>query len=268
MTYFQEEKPRKKLSEYKCTKYEREIFTPEKQQLRTDYLIGILGDVEVDEETYKMFIKSFQTYGGMYDVRTKKETFKGIYDIISQYRELTPSAIEEIWHFYISDLFEEYQLPSLLEKYIEMFGQTDDAFTSYIDFVKRKAKLHQEKFDEDAKKVDDLPGYSKRFKDHLKGLIRRQHYTYDTVSKFLPSPELVTADEEQLLDIETKTRIYFGSCEPISYSFIETLLEEGTLDSYYDELYYHINYATKVPATFTKQDYLASITKQKTYKKD
>jgi len=45
------------------------------RKLRTEYLISILGDVMFSQDIYELFIKQFKILGGMYDVRTKLDTF-------------------------------------------------------------------------------------------------------------------------------------------------------------------------------------------------
>lgn len=65
------------------------IFTEEARQCRTKYIKEILGDISLDADTYKLFITQFQCFGGRYDVRTSKETIKGIYDISKRYPQLT-----------------------------------------------------------------------------------------------------------------------------------------------------------------------------------
>lgn len=141
--YFKEEPtPKYKLSEYlekDAADFKGSIFTEEQRQQRTKYLMHILGDVSLDEKAYKVFMTAFQRFGGRYSVQTKEETFQGIYEITEKYPELTDKALEEIWFSYIKDLYEEYDLVDMLEKYFSIHGQTDDAFQAYLDFVERKA---------------------------------------------------------------------------------------------------------------------------------
>ena len=97
--YFKKEVSEKhRLSEY--LEYNDEDFKflrcdKGRRTPRTKYIMEILGDVEMDEETYKLFIGQFQSFGGRYDVRTKKETIKGIYDISTKYPSLAEDALEE-----------------------------------------------------------------------------------------------------------------------------------------------------------------------------
>ena len=77
--------------------------------------------------TYKLFLKQWQCSGGMYDVRTKKETFKGIYDISQRFSFLTVTALGELWFRYISDLFEEFKLRGLC-----MDGKTKQFVIDYL----------------------------------------------------------------------------------------------------------------------------------------
>jgi len=52
------------------------------KQRELKYLIEVLGDVTLDEDMMKLFHQQFHRFGGRYSVRTKPETFKGIYGII------------------------------------------------------------------------------------------------------------------------------------------------------------------------------------------
>ena len=73
-----------------------------------DYLISVIGDVLMDETCIKVFISEFSCFGGRYDVRTKPETIRGIYDIYTKYPKLSKDAIEKLFFTYIQDLYEEY----------------------------------------------------------------------------------------------------------------------------------------------------------------
>lgn len=265
--FFKEEETQKfLLSEYlekDSSEFKGCIFDEKSRQARTKYLIETLGDISLDEDTYKLFIKQFQSYGGRYDVRVKPETLQGIYEITEKYPSLTATAIDEIWFVYIKDLFEEYSLLDILEKYIEVHGKTDDALQAYLDFIDRKADEHQKKYEEDALRVDELKDtYSKQFVSHIKALIKRAHYSYDDIKKCLPTPELISTDEKHLSDISARTRIFTGCCEPVSYTMLDILLEDQTLDTYPETPTYYISSGRQVQATFTKQEFLDSIRKQ------
>ena len=261
MKYIMErEKEEKKLSEYLKDKSKSYRWSEEARVARTEYLIEILGDVLFDQELYETFIGEFSCWGGRYDVRTKKETIKGIYEISRKYPYLTETGVEHIWFKYIRDLFEEYSLMDVFEKYVEMFGKTDEAFELFMDYIDKKADIHQKQYEEDAKLADELlDSYSQGFVDHLKGLIKREHFTYDYLKEYLPCSELITKDEEHICEISTKTRIYFGCCLPVSYTMFDILIEDGTLDTYTDTPTYYINSSIKEPATFTKDEFLRSI---------
>lgn len=266
--YFKEEQLKEiLLSEYlkkDASEFEKCIFSECDRITRTEYLIDILGDVSLDRAIYELFIKQFQCFGGKYDVRTKPDTIRGIYNIIKKYSMLTEAAISEIWFIYIKDLYEEYELLSVLDKYIEIFGKKDETFKLFIDYVEKKSDQHQQRYIEDSLQADELKEeYGEKFTNHVKSLIRRKHYTYDEIKKYLPSSELVKKDEQQLIDISTKTRIFIGCCEPVSYTMLDILLEYKTLDLYSDKPTYYISSGKKELATFTKQEFLNSISKEK-----
>lgn len=265
--YFQkEELPKHKLSEYleyQDSDFKYLLCDTGKRIPRTKYIIEVLGDVEMDVETYKLFIGQFQSFGGRYDVRTKPETIKGIYDISQKYPFLAKDALEEIWFVYIKDLFEEYALDEMLSKYLELHGQTDDALHAYLDFVDRKADEYGVRFEEDAEKLDAyIKEYGLDFIKHLKYIVKSQHILASEIEKALPEKELVEKDRQQLIDISTQTRIFMGCCHPISYQMIESLATGEGLDYYPEQPAYLINGTRTIETTFTKQEFLDSIQKR------
>lgn len=264
--YFKEENLQKfKLSEY-LKKDESEfkgcIFSEEPRIARTKYIMKILGDISLDKPTYELFIKQFQSYGGRYDVRTKPDTIKGIYEIQERYPYLTKNAIEKIWFVYIKDLFDTYSLVDVLQKYIDIHGQTDDALESFIDYVNRKADEFNIQFEEAAKELESYKEeYDENLVKHLQYIIKSQHIDVEEVKKSLPSNELIEKDREQLSEISRSTRIFMGICHPISYQMIECLATGEGVDSYPDTLHYIINSSREIEATFTKQEFLESVKK-------
>lgn len=265
MKYFKEsEKEEKLLSEYLKDGSKSYRWSEDARIARTKYLMDILGDVPFSQELYETFIGEFQCWGGRYDVRTKKETIKGIYEISRKYPFLTEDGIEHIWFKYIRDLFEEYSIMDVFEKYVEMFGKTDEAFELFMDYIDKKADIHQERYEQDAKLADELvSSYGQSFVDHIKGLIKREHFTYDYLKEYLPSSELIKKDEKHIHELSRKTRIYFGCCLPVSYTMFDILIEDGTLDTYTDTPTYYINSSIKEQATFTKKEFLDSIKKDR-----
>ena len=262
--YFQEEKVKKlKLSEYlKLTESEFKYFLCDEKnrEPRTKYIMNIVGDIELDEETYKIFLKQFQSCGGRYDVRTNEVTIKGIYEISKKYPFLTAEALDEIWFIYIQDLFEEYQLSDALEYFIELHGKKDQTLISYINYIEEKVNEFDQKFYEEATKLNI---YSKEYDQelikHLQYVIKTQHIYSQQIIKSLPTPELIKRDKKQLNEIINKTRIYFGACHPISYQMIESLALGKGLTNYPEQPKYVINKTEIIPTTFTKKEFLDSI---------
>lgn len=269
-SYFKEKETKKlKLSEYlKLTEFKCFLCDEKYREPRTKYIMEIIGDVELDEETYKLFLRQFQSCGGRYDVRLKPETIKGIYDISQKYPFLTADALDEIWFVYIHDQFEEYMLDEVLGKYIEMYGKRDEALFKYLEYVDKTAKKFDKQFIKEASKLElYCKYYDKDLIKHLQYIIKSQHIPSDKIIDCLPSSELINKDKEQLTDISTRTRIYMGACHPISYQMIESLATSEGLD-YYPELpKYIINGTTTIDTTFTKQEFLDSIKERKETKK-
>ena len=57
-----------------------------------------------------------------------------------------------------------------------------------------------------------------------------QHFCLEEIKKCLPSAEIIKKDEVQLKSIVASTRIYFGTCDPISYQMVKTLATGEGLD--------------------------------------
>jgi hypothetical protein len=74
---------------------------------------------------------------------------------------------------------------------------------------------------------------------------------------------LIKKDEQHIYDLSAQTRIFFGCCEPVSYTMVEILLEDKTLDTYTETPTYYISTGRQEQATFTKTDFLESIKKEK-----
>lgn len=263
--YFKEDYEKKLLlSEYLDKSFVSGICSEEDRKKRTEYLIDTLGDVEVDYDLYKLFISQFQRFGGRYDVRVKPETIKGIYEIVKEYPMLTTDAIDEIWFRYISDLFEEYDLVSVLHDYIKILGKGDETFSLFLEHVDKAAERQEKRYLEDSLQADELvEDYGGKFVSHIKYLITCQHYEYDEIKKYLPSSLIIKKDEQHISDISKETRIFFGCCQPVSYTMFDTLIDKKTLESYTDTPSYYISTGEIIPATFTKQKFLDSLQKVK-----
>jgi len=262
--YFKEDqKSKSKLSDYlKLGESEFKDFLCEEKYRgpRTKYIMETIGDVELDEETYKLFLRQFQRYGGRYNVRTKMETIKGIYELLQKYPSLSVEALDEIWSVYIDDQFQKYCLDQVLGKYIELYGKTSKAFVAYIEYINETAKELDTHFYEEASKLDVYCGdYDRDLIEHLQYIIKSQHISAERIISSLPSRELIAKDKEQLGEIVARTRIFFGACYPISYQMIESLATCEGLDYYPDQPKYLINGVTMIPTTFTKQEFLDSI---------
>lgn len=241
------------------------IFTDEARKKRTKYIMDILGDVSLDEETYKTFMKEFQCFGGRYDVRTKPDTIKGIYEITKNYPELTAEAIDEIWFIYIKDLFETYALTDMLGKIIERDGRTDATIQKYLDFVEKKAIEFDTPFVEDAKKLDIyIEEYGETFVKQMQYVMRSRHISSDNIINSLPESDLIKKDQKQLDDIARMTRIYMGMCLPISEQMIISQASGEGLAYYPEQPAYVISGGKTYDTTFTKQEFLDSIKKQAT----
>jgi len=266
--YFKEEEIKKlKLSEYsKIRESDFQYYVCDKKyrELREKYIMSIIGDVELDEDTYRLFMGQFDTCGGRYDVQTKRETIKGIYEILQKYPFLTAASLDQIWFVYIHDQFEEYDLVDELGQYFKRYGKTEEALDKYLGYVDEIAKEYDKQFHIDAAKLSEFcEDYGKDLIQYLQYIIKSQHISADKIISFLPSKELIDGDRKQLDKIIKETRIFFGACYPISYQMIESLATGEGLDDYPEQPQYCICGTTRIDTTFTKQEFLDSIKERK-----
>lgn len=265
--YFKEEETEKrKLSDYLKmdeSSFKHHLCEEKYRGPRTRYIMDAIGDVELDAETYKLFISQFQCFGGRYDVRTKKETYQGIYEFLQKYPKLTAAALDEIWFVYIKDQFEEYAHTEMLSKYIELHGETETALEAFLDYVDRKAKEYDAKFLSEAEELEDLKSeYGEDLIKHLQYIIKSQHIKAEEVIKALPGKDLIDKDKAQLSEISRQTGIFMSVCHPISYQMIESIAIGEGLDRYPDRPSYLINGTRKIDTTFTKEEFLGSVKKR------
>lgn len=267
-SYFKDESIGKyKLSEYlkwDHSKFKFHICGEEKIKARTEYIMDIIGDAKLDEETYELFIREFQSWGGRYDVRTSKETFKGIYEILKKYPFLSAAGLEQIWFVYIHDQFEECKLDEALEIFLKRYGKTEEALDKYLEYVDEVAKIYDSQFEQETIKLQECcKDYDEPLIKHLQYVIKSQHIRAEKIIDCLPSQELIQKDRSQLSEIIRGTRIFFGACDPISYQMIESLATGEGLDYYPDQPKYSATGVGTIEATFTKKEFLESIKKRK-----
>lgn len=260
MKYFQKEQEEKiYLSTYQQELEQKQVILQDEKDLKViKYLIELFGDIQLEKSLVKELVLSFSRYGGRYSVKSSSDTLTDLLQIKKEIPTLSTKAIEELGYYYIRDLFEEYDLKSVLHKLIKVFGEEDDTFKMYLIYVDEKGKEYQKQFEEDAKELDTLKDeYGEFYIEYLKSLITRKHLSKDKLLMKIPESELIKKDEQQLLDLSTKYKIFFGACYPLSYTLIE---QDEIID---DEFYYYISTTKEsIKTTFTKEDYLESIKKK------
>lgn len=262
--YFKDESVKQfKLSEYlkwDASKFKSFLCDDERRKARTEYIMDIIGDVELDEDTYRLFIAEFQSFGGRYDVRVRKETFKGIYSIAKKYPFLSSYGLEQIWFVYISDQFEEYELEDVLGKFFELYGKTETALEKYLEYVDKTAEKFDRQFDMEAIKLDaSCKDCDEDLLKHLQYIIKSQHIRAEQIISCIPSKELILEDKKQLGEIIRRSRIFFGACQPISYQMIESLATGEGLEDYPEQPKYSVTGIGTIATKFTKKEFLESI---------
>lgn len=266
--YFKEEKTKQfKLSEYlKMSDSDFQYYSRSERyrESRIKYIISIIGDVELDVDTYELFMEKFDSFGGKYDVQVKRETIQGIYEILQKYPFLTAESLGKIWRVYIHDQFEAYDLKDELGRYFECYGKTEEALEKYLKYVDEIAKEFDKQFYKDAAKLSEYcEDYDQDLIKYLQTIIKEQHISLECILSSLPCKELIDKDQKQLKEIIRQTRIFFGACRPISYQMIESLVTGEGLDCYPEQPQYCICGTKVIDTTFTKQEFLDSIKERK-----
>ena len=241
-------------------------YSKSQQISEVRYLRDVLGDVRLSGKVINELTRLFHVSGGKYDVRTNTETIEGLYEICSMFPKLTAPAVKELADRYIKDLFDEYSLVSILEDMIKSEGETDEVFEKFLKTVDTAAEEQQQRYIDDSTKLDQYKdeysdiGCSLDYITYLKALVIREHIPVDNIIRSMPEKELIKKDVEQLLMLSKKTRIYMGVGIPSSYELTRTFAKKGDLKSIVEQPTYHASIGnTETPTTFTKQDFLNSV---------
>ena len=268
MKYFMKQKEEKKLISTFQKELEEKLLD-EKHYVQDEidakicrYLKELFGDIELEEDLIKVFIKCYSSFGGRYLVRSEDDTLKGLLSFKIKYPTLSAKAIDKIGYYYIKDLFDEYQFERILTYFIEQHGETDLALEKYLEMVDAVAEQYQKKYERDAESISYLEDeYDKGLTKYLQTQIKYKHIQKDELLKHLPEKELVKKDEEQLEEFAIRTRIHFGVCYPLSYSLITEMTKDEELSNYPEELKYTSSFGHEEPLTFTKSEFIESTKK-------
>ena len=269
--YFKEQKEDKVLISDYVKELEKAIEEDSIEQLKRElqvgkYLIELFGDIEIEKSLLQEYVKFYFRCGGRYSVLSDDETLIGLKEIHDKY-DLTTKAISDLGLYYIKDLFDTYSLDKILQDFIDTYGKTDETFIKYIDFVDKIGAIYQKEFEREAKEVKYLEEeYGKRLIEYLQTQIKRHHYHKDDLVKYLPEPELIKKDEDQLVEFATRTRIHFGVCYPKSYTLITEMIKDQELSDYPEEFKYYASTGLEIPLTFTKSEFIESTKKKQKVK--
>lgn len=236
-----------------------------------NYIISIVGDIELTVENLNIICKQFNRIAGRYNVMTEPETIKGMINFIKKYPFLSTKAIEALWPKFIYDLFEDYSLIDKFNDFLVEYGKNDNCYDNYINYIDDKAEKLQAEYSKDAQNLSEINmDFSQNFINYIKSLILNKHIRYKNIENVLPTPELVMNDEKTLLEISKRYRIYFGVCYPISYQMVFSLVKNNNLDIFDDLPKYYINVNKKTiccEAPFRKEEFMESINIYKEKKK-
>lgn len=266
--YFKDE------DEIQLSEYAKESISPEMKKA-AKYLMFCLGDVSLSKDIIEAYEDFFSHYSSKYDVKFEGDTIKGLYDFYKKFPRLSHKAFYEISFRYIKDLFEEYSLDAVFEKLIKLYGEVDDAMEMFISYIERKADELQEKYKDDASKLDEYSQiyYMEEFSEfyqyisYLKSLVLTQHISVDSILASLAAPELIKQDAKQLSELSRRYRCYMGAGYPVSYLMTKSFAKKEDLSKYGDRPLYYISSSDKLEeATFTTQEFIDSIKQEKAKK--
>ena len=267
------EKYFKERKEFHLSTYLKRGNLSEELERTTKYLMYCLGDVAMPLDIIETYDLYFSCFGGRYDVRHELETVKGLYEFYRKFPHITSEAFYEVAHRYIKDLFDVYSLEQVFKKMIEVYGETDEIFEKFIQYVELKAKKLEKKYDKAARKLDvytklyHIDGYEDGYIPFLKSLILGKHIAVDKVIESMPGHELVVNDSKQLYSLAEKYRCYMGCGYPISYLMTRSLIKGEDLEEIYGkEPAYFITQSIIEPATFTTQEFIKSVEEHKVKK--
>ena len=230
-----------------------------------EYIISQIGDITLPKDKLEVFCE-YLRFSGKYDNRFDKKTLEEIHKIILRFPMLSKDAIYTISSYYIEDLFSSGEILSTLDKMLKAFGETDEMFKVFKIYLDEKAKDLDSKYEKESEELDSYKEeYGEKFIQHLKFMMKRKHISLDRIVKSMPDKELIKKDEEHLLEIAYRTRIYMGMCNPVSYRYYEKYLDDETLDGMPEQPKYYINLGgtTEEDATFTKTEFLKGMEKGK-----
>lgn len=262
MKYFIErKKPLVSVSEY--------ILKPyiDRDREYAEYLKSILGEFTLPIDKMEGFCE-YLRFTGRYDNKFEEETIRAIYEIILRFPLLSKDGLFKLSRYYIKDLFEDDEILSRLERFIGWFGYSDEMFELILGAVKEKADKLDKEYEKESEDLDFLKGqYGEGFIRHLKFIMKRKHIRIDKIMAALPDSELIKKDEQHLIDLSYKTRIYMGLCNPVSYKYFDSYIKDPTLQDLPEEPKYYISLGEvkEEDATFTKTEFLEGMKKGKVF---
>lgn len=262
----------------KSSKLSSEIYSLQRKvkdlkyrSLCLEHITKILGDISIEPSRLEALITCLDVSLCRYKrVCLKEETLKGIYEISTLFPELSSEAIKEIGKEYISDLFKDYDLTTELALMIRKEGSSDETFDKFMDLTKSYAEVLEKKYKDEAWKLEIYYGYySHSFITHFKKFMVDHHISLEQMTSSLVSPMLILEDELKLKEISSKARECFMVCQPISFQMTEDyLMGDYDLERFSEQPFYYISiYGKEIPTTFTKTEFLESLTKKSVLKK-
>lgn len=264
--YFKEEQSKKiSLLEY-LLKFEKQ------DELHIDYkkikhIYSSLGDVQIREDMIDTFLETFDSSKCRYGtICFKPETIQGMYQISEMFPELSKEALLAIKKEYIKDLFDKYSLVETLAIMLRKDGMEDSTFEKFMSKVLELADKEESKYRYDASWIRIFCGqYTYDFVTHFEKFIKQHHISWQRFCECMPSPEIIFKDQLELKILSSESKDCWGTCMPITFQMLEDYLDgDIELSSYEKQPSYYISTSgRKVPTSFTKQEFLESIKKDK-----
>lgn len=230
---------------------------------RIKHILESIEDVEILPSTIDAICDTFDRSKCRYgSICEKKETVKAIYEISILFPELTKEALLEISREYIRDLFEEYSLIEILSMMLRKEGISDETFKKFMDLVKDYGDKEEKIYDDIAWHIRiGLGYYSYDFIKHFEKFIKQHHISLEHFYDSLPEVDFILRDQLELKEVSKKAKDCWGMCDPITFQMLEDYLDGDTkLTRFEEQPYYYISTTkTKIPTSYTKQDFITSI---------
>ena len=214
-------------------------------------ILSRLGDVEASKATFD----DLSYYMDYCDKENIDYLYRleDLFNLALKYPTLNKEGLKELFDVYNKKLFDKYHLLDHLDNTLDDTLEDDDAYESYIDYVKIESDHAKLKYKEKSKELDDfINPFSKDYVDLLKRVMIENFMEADEVAFRIPAFDIVIDDEEKA---KTLSDIYGIKYTPRIYDITEKYLKGFELDEIDDKFFFYDTPEGKNSVNFTKDDY-------------